>query len=118
MTSVSALGRRRAEIEAFVRSHQALRDQLLADRPEYERLVRAGLSAETRSTPPTVALVHTALGRVVLDPREDTAARKARLAASFTRSLQDACDTGLLRGDIALRGLLDELVPDEVPAAK
>ncbi len=118
VTSVSALGRRRAEIEAFVRSHQALRDQLLADRPDYERLVRAGLSAETRSTPPTVALVHTALGRVVLDPREDTAARKARLAASFTRSLQDACDTGLLRGDIALRGLLDELVPDEVPAAK
>ena len=44
LTSVSALGRRRAEIEAFVRSHQALRDQLLADRPDYERLVRAGLS--------------------------------------------------------------------------
>jgi NitT/TauT family transport system substrate-binding protein len=53
VTSVAALGHRRAEIEAFVRSHQALRDQLLADRPSYERLVRAGLSAETRSTPQT-----------------------------------------------------------------
>ncbi len=118
VTTATALAGRRAGIEAFVRSHQVLRDKLLSDRPDYERLVRAGLAAETRSAPPSAALVRTALGRVELDPREDPAARQARLTASFVQSMQDAKDIGLLRGDIALRGLLDELVADGVPAAK
>jgi NitT/TauT family transport system substrate-binding protein len=117
-SSKSALARNGKGIEAFVRSHYALRDKLLADRAWHEKLVIVGLGAETRSTPPKAALIGPALGRVIFDAREDAAARKTRLTAAFTQSLKDSKDSGLLIGDAPIAPLLESLVADPAPAAK
>ena len=118
ISSVTALARRRPSIEAFVRSHYALRDRLLANPAEHERLVRIGLGAETRSAEPSHELIHTALSRVSLDARESAAGRHTRLEAAFAQSLRDAKATGLLRGDTQVGGLLEALVADPGPQAK
>jgi hypothetical protein len=118
ISSVTALARRRPAIEAFVRSHYALRDRLLANPGEHERLVRIGLGAETRSAEPSHELIHTALSRVSLDARESAAGRHTRLEAAFAQSLRDAKATGLLRGDTQVGGLLEAIVADPGPQAK
>lgn len=115
-SSKSALAKNGQGIEAFVRSHYALRDKLLADRAWQERLVIAGLAAETRSTPPKATLIGPALGRVIFDVREDDAARKARLTAAFTQALKDSQDSGLLKGDAPIAPLLESLVADPAPS--
>jgi NitT/TauT family transport system substrate-binding protein len=117
-SSKSALAKNGKGIEAFVRSHYALRDKLLADRAWHEKLVIAGIGGETRSTPPKAALIGPALGRVIFDAREDDAARKARLTAAFTQALKDSKESGLLNGDAPIAPLLESLVADPAPAAK
>ena len=117
-SSKSALARNGKGIEAFVRSHYALRDKLLADRAWHEKLVIAGIGAETRSTPPKAEVIGPALGRVIFDAREEDAARKARLTAAFTQALKDSKDSGLLNGEAPIEPLLESLVSDPAPAAK
>jgi NitT/TauT family transport system substrate-binding protein len=117
-SSKSALAKNGKGIEAFVRSHYALRDKLLADQAWHEKLVIAGIGGETRSTPPKASLIGPALGRVIFDAREDDAARKARLTAAFTQALKDSKDSGLLNGDAPIAPLLESLVADPAPAAK
>lgn len=117
-SSKTALAKNGKGIEAFVRSHYALRDKLLADRSLHEKLVISGIGAETRSAPPSADVIGPALGRVIFDAREDDAARKARLLAAFTQALKDSKDSGLLNGDAPIEPLLESLVPDPAPAAK
>ena len=117
-SSKSALAKNGKGIEAFVRSHYALRDKLLADRTWHEKLVIAGIGGETRSTPPKATLIGPALGRVIFDAREDDAARKARLTAAFTQALKDSQDSGLLKGDAPVAPLLESLVADPAPSGK
>jgi NitT/TauT family transport system substrate-binding protein len=116
-SSKTALAKNGKGIEAFVRSHYALRDKLLADQAWHEKLIIAGLGGETRSTPPKATLIGPALGRVIFDAREEDAARKARLTAAFTHALKDSKDSGLLNGDAPIGPLLESLVSD-APAAK
>ena len=116
-SSKTALAKNGKGIEAFVRSHYALRDKLLADRAWHEKLVIAGIGAETRSAPPKAETIGPALGRVIFDAREDAAARKARLTAAFTQALKDSKDSGLLNGDAPIEPLLESLVDDPAPAA-
>ena len=117
-SSKSALAKNGKGIEAFVRSHYALRDKLLADQAWHEKLVIAGIGGETRSTPPKASLIGPALGRVIFDAREDDAARKVRLTAAFTQALKDSKDSGLLNGDAPIAPLLESLVADPARAAK
>ena len=117
-SSKSALAKNGKGIEAFVRSHYALRDKLLADTAWHEKLVIAGIGGETRSTPPKATLIGPALGRVIFDAREEDAARKTRLTAAFTQALKDSKDSGLLNGDAPIAPLLESLVADPAPAAK
>ena len=117
-SSKSALAKNGKGIEAFVRSHYALRDKLLADTAWHEKLVIAGIGGETRSTPPKASLIGPALGRVIFDAREEDAARKTRLTAAFTQALKDSKDSGLLNGDAPIAPLLESLVADPAPAAK
>jgi NitT/TauT family transport system substrate-binding protein len=117
-SSKTALAKNKRGIEAFVQSHYLLRDKLLADKSWHEKLVRDGISGETRSAAPQAGLISTALGRVVFDPREDEAARKARLIAAFTQSLKDSQASGLLNGDAPIEPLLESLVADPVSQQK
>lgn len=117
-SSKSALARNGKGIEAFVRSHYALRDRLLGDRAWQEKLVIAGLGGETRSTPPKASLIGPALGRVIFDAREDDAARKVRLTAALTQSLKDSREAGLLNADAPIGPLLDSLVSEAAPVSK
>jgi NitT/TauT family transport system substrate-binding protein len=117
-SSKSALAKNGKGIEAFVRSHYALRDKLLADTAWHEKLVIAGIGGETRSTPPKASLIGPALGRVIFDAREEDAVRKTRLTAAFTQALKDSQDSGLLNGDAPIAPLLESLVADPAPAAK
>lgn len=117
-SSKSALAKNGKGIEAFVRSHYALRDKLLADAGWHEKLVIAGIGGETRSTPPKASLIGPALGRVIFDAREEDAARKTRLTAAFTQALKDSQDSGLLNGDAPIAPLLESLVADPAPAGK
>jgi len=117
-SSKSALAKNGQGIAAFVRSHYALRDKLLADQAWHEKLVIAGIGGETRSTPPKASLIGPALSRVIFDAREDDAARKVRLTAVFTRALKDSKDSGLLTGDAPIGPLLESLVADPAPVAK
>lgn len=117
-SSKTALAKNGKGIEAFVRSHYALRDKLLADQAWHEKLVIAGLGGETRSTPPKAELIGPALGRVIFDAREEDAARKARLTAAFAQALKDSKDSGLLAGDAPIAPLLESLVSDPSPSAK
>ena len=117
-SSKTALAKNGKGIEAFVRSHYALRDKLLADEALHIKLVQAGLGSETRSTPPKAELIGPALRRVIFDTREDEAARKARLTASFTQALKDSKDSGLLSGDAPIGPLLESLVADPAPSVK
>ena len=117
-SSKTALAKNGKGIEAFVRSHYALRDKLLADQAWHTKLVISGIAGETRSTPPKAELIGPALGRVIFDAREDDAARKVRLTAAFTQALKDSKDSGLLNGDAPIGPLLESLVSDPVPSAK
>lgn len=117
-SSKSALAKNKRGIEAFVQSHYLLRDKLLADKSWHEKLVRDGIGGETRSAAPKEELISTALGRVILDPREDESARKVRLTNSFTQSLKDSRASGLLNGDAPIEPLLESLVADPVPSQK
>jgi NitT/TauT family transport system substrate-binding protein len=117
-SSKTALAKNGKGIEAFVRSHYALRDKLLADQAWHTKLVIDGIGAETRSTPPKAELIGPALGRVFFDAREDDAARKVRLTAVFTQALKDSKDSGLLPGDAPIGPLLESLVSDPAPAVK
>lgn len=117
-SSKTALAKNGKGIEAFVRSHYALRDKLLADAGWHEKLVIAGIGGETRSTPPKASLIGPALGRVIFDAREEDAARKTRLIAAFTQALKDSQDSGLLNGDAPIAPLLESLVADPAPAGK
>ena len=80
--------------------------------------MRDGIGGETRSTSPQAELVATALGRVILDAREDDATRKARLTAAFVQSLKDSQSSGLLNGNAPIEPLLESLVADPVPQQK
>ncbi len=117
-SSKTALAKNGKGIEAFVRSHYALRDKLLADQAWHTKLVISGIAGETRSTPPKAELIGPALGRVIFDAREDDAARKARLTAAFSQALKDSKDSGLLSGDAPIGPLLESLVSDSAPLAK
>jgi len=117
-SSKSALAKNGKGIEAFVRSHYALRDKLLADAAWHEKLVIAGIGGETRSTPPKASLIGPALGRVIFDAREEDAVRKTRLTAAFTQALKDSQDSGLLNGDAPIAPLLESLVADPAPATQ
>jgi NitT/TauT family transport system substrate-binding protein len=117
-SSKAALAKNGRGIEAFVRSHYALRDKLLADRAWLERLVIAGLGAETRTTPPKASLIGPALGRVIFDAREDAAARQVRLTEAFTQAQRDSKASGLLGGESPVAPLLESLVAELAPAAK
>ena len=117
-SSKTALSKNRRGIEAFVRSHYLLRDKLLTDKSWYEKLVRDGIGGETRSAAPKAELISTALGRVILDAREDDSARKVRLTNSFTQSLKDSRASGLLNGDAPIEPLLESLVADPAPSQK
>jgi NitT/TauT family transport system substrate-binding protein len=117
-SSKRALVKNKRGIEAFVHSHYLLRDKLLADQAWHEKLVRDGIGGETRSAAPKAELVAAALGRVILDAREDDAARKTRLIAAFTHSLRDSQASGLLNGDAPIAPLLESLVSDLAPALK
>jgi NitT/TauT family transport system substrate-binding protein len=117
-SSKTALAKNKRGIEAFVQSHYLLRDKLLADQSWHEKLVRAGIAGETRSAAPKAELISSALGRVVFDAREDGEARKSRLTAAFTQSLQDSKESGLLSGDAPIAPLLESLVADPAPAQK
>lgn len=117
-SSKTALAKNGKGIAAFVRSHYALRDKLLAEQSWHEKLVIAGIGSETRSTPPKASLIGPALGRVIFDAREDDAARKVHLTAAFTQALKDSKDSGLLRGDAPIGPLLESLVADPAPLAK
>ena len=117
-SSKTALAKNKRGIEAFVQSHYLLRDKLLADQAWHEALVRNGIGGETRSAAPKAELVSTALGRVVLDAREDDAVRKTRLTAAFTQALRDSQASGLLNGDAPIAPLLESLVSDSVPVSK
>ena len=117
-SSKTALAKNGKGIEAFVRSHYALRDKLLAEQSWHEKLVIAGIGSETRSTPPKASLIGPALGRVIFDAREDDAARKVRLIAAFTQALKDSKDSGLLKGDAPIGPLLESLISDPAPSAK
>lgn len=117
-SSQGALAKNKRGIEAFVQSHYLLRDKLLTDKSWHEKLVRDGIGGETRSTSPQAELVATALGRVILDAREDDATRKARLTAAFVQSLKDSQSSGLLNGNAPIEPLLESLVADPVPQQK
>ncbi|MEY4307651.1 MAG: hypothetical protein RJA95_1019, partial [Verrucomicrobiota bacterium] len=117
-SSKTALAKNGKGIEAFVRSHYALRDKLLADQALHTKLVISGIAGETRSTPPKAELIGPALGRVIFDAREDDAARKVRLTAAFSQALKDSKDSGLLAGDAPIAPLLESLVSDPAPSAK
>lgn len=117
-SSRRALAKNQRGIEAFVRSHYLLRDKLIADPSWHEKLVRDGIGGETRSAAPKTELIATALGRVILDAREDDATRKQRLLLSFTQSLKDSQSSGLLNSDAPIAPLLDSLVADPAPAQK
>ena len=115
-TSKSALAKNQRGIEAFVRSHYLLRDQLLADRTWHENLVRNGIGGETRSAAPKAEIINPALGRVILDSREDEEIRYQRLLSSFKHAIKDSQESGLLNGDAPIEPLLESLVPDSAPA--
>ena len=117
-SSKSALAKNRRGIEAFVQSHYLLRDKLLVDKSWHEKLVRDGMGGETRSTSPQAELISTALGRVILDAREDDDARKARLTGAFAQSLKDSQSSGLLNGNAPIEPLLESLVADPAPRQK
>jgi len=117
-SSKGALAKNKRGIEAFVQSHYLLRDKLLTDKSWHVKLVRDGIGGETRSTSPQAELVATALGRVILDAREDDATRKARLTAAFVQSLKDSQSSGLLNGNASIEPLLESLVADPVPQQK
>ncbi len=112
-SSRNALAKNGKGIESFMRYHYALRNQLIAQPAWQERLVIAGIGSETRSTPPKAELIGPALRRVTLDAAEPDDVRKARLTASFTKSLKDSQASGLLTGDAPIAPLLDSLVSDK-----
>lgn len=116
-TSKSALAKNQRGIEAFVRSHYLLRDQLLANRTWHENLVRNGIGGETRSAAPKAEIIGPALGRVILEARENDSDRQQRLLNSFQHAIKDSQDSGLLNGDAPIEPLLESLVPDPAPAA-
>lgn len=117
-SSKTALSKNKRGIEAFVQSHYLLRDQLLADKPWHEKLVRTGIGSETRSTAPQADLISIALGRVIFDAREEGVARKTRLTAAFAKALKDSQASGLLSGNAPIEPLLESLVADPVPQQK
>ncbi len=117
-SSRRALAKNKRGIEAFVRSHYLLRDKLIADQSWHEKLVRDGIGGETRSAAPKADLVAAALGRVILDGREDDVARKERLTLAFTQALRDSRASGLLNGEAPIAPLLESLISDPVPALK
>lgn len=114
-SSKSALAKNRRGIEAFVKSHYLLRDQLLANRSWHEDLVRNGIGGETRSAAPKAEIIGPALGRVIFDAREDNQARQQRLLHSFKDALKDSKESGLLSGDAPIEPLLESLIPDVAP---
>lgn len=112
VTTRTALAKRRPAIEAFVQSHYALCARLRAEPAWQERLVRAGLGSELRTTPPKAELIGPALARIDFAAPEGSDARRARLAVLFARALKDAQDCRLLKGEAPLAPLLESLVDD------
>lgn len=114
VTSQSALAQRRVAIEAFTRSHYRLAARLQADPVLLGKLVRQGLGAELRSTPPKAELISLALSRIAFDTPEDLSARRLRLSVNFTQALRDAQASRLLKGEAPIAPLLEALVDDPV----
>ena len=104
---------RRDAIVAFARATLALRDALVADPALQLRLVREGLGAETKSAPPSEALVRSALARVrLVAPSADATARRRALAEALSQSLRDSQEVGILRQTVPVDALLENLVDD------
>ncbi len=118
VSSQAALARKGPMINAFVRSHYALRDLLVAQPAELERLARVGLAAETHSAPLSPGALAPALRRIQWQAPEEPAQRTQRLTLAFTKALQDARNVGLLAGEAPLAPLLESLVADWPARAK
>ncbi len=103
---------RKEAIQGFARATLALRDRLAENPAEQLRLVRAGLGAELRAEPPTVALLTEALSRIQLSRPGYLVERRAALAASLGQSLLDAKAAGILNSTHPIEPLLEELIDD------
>ena len=91
----------------------ALRDRLEADPALRLRLVRVGLGAELKSTPPNETLVRESLDHLHLaQPSHDAQARRAALANLLGQSLRDSQSAGILRDTYPVDPLLEDLVDD------
>jgi len=103
---------RKEAIQGLARATLALRDRLVENPAEQLRLVRAGLGAELRTEPPTVALLTESLSRIQLSRPGSLAERRAALTASLGQSLLDAQAAGILNSTYPIEPLLEELIDD------
>lgn len=117
-TTQKALDAKGATIRAFVRSHNALRDRLVANPILFERLVREGIGAESRSAAPKPDLILPAMRRILWPAPEAPVARQSRLFTAFEKALREAREVGLLAGDAPIGPLLESLVDDLPVSAK
>jgi len=106
------LSARKEAIQGLARATLALRDRLVENPAEQLRLVRAGLGAELRTEPPTVALLTESLSRIQLSRPGSLAERRAALTASLGQSLLDAQAAGILNSTYPIEPLLEELIDD------
>lgn len=110
--SQKALDAQGAAIASFVRSHFRLRDRLVAQPAELERLSRLGLGAESASAAPKSELITPALRRIRWDLPEEPGLRLARLTKAFEKAQSEARACGLLAGEAPVEPLLRALAED------
>jgi len=110
--SQKALDAKGVAIVSFVRSHFRLRDRLVAEPAELERLSRLGLGAESASAAPKSELIAPALRRIRWDLPEEPAVRLVRLTKAFEKAQSEARDCGLLASEAPVEPLLRALVED------
>jgi len=89
-----------------------LRDRLVAEPAELERLSRLGLGAESASAAPKSELIAPALRRIRWDLPEEPAVRLVRLTKAFEKAQSEARDCGLLASEAPVEPLLRALVED------